>query len=122
MMKIDKRLSALLLAGASLLGACKTTDPQVPALLTAPNAEIMDEIKTVLAAAMDRASVELGPVDLTQSSVLSVLPPRLGEHETHSLATPTQFDLVKQGEACFLIRRDTGDAYALDGVACRGVE
>ena len=82
----------------------------------------MGEIKTVLAGAMDRASVELGPGDLTQSSVITVLPPRLGAHETYSLATQTQFDLVKQGEDCFLIRRDTGDAYALDGVVCKGVE
>ncbi len=81
----------------------------------------MTELKSVLAKAMNTASVDIGPGDLTKTSTISVLPPRLGPHEQRSPVKPTQFDIILKGSGCFVVRRDTGEEYELRGVSCRAV-
>ncbi len=97
------------------------TEAKVPAVLISSDDQTLADLKSVLAEAMETASVELGPSDLTQGSVISVLPPRLGPLEGHSMAKPTQFDLMKNGSKCYAVRRDTGEAYPLSGVTCRAL-
>lgn len=90
-----------------------------PAVLVSADPQTMAVVKSVLADAMGRARIELGPGDPTATSRISVLPPRLGPDETRSPATPTQFDLMIEGRSCYLVRQDSGARFALDGVACQ---
>lgn len=111
--------AALLSLLGSLLCACQSSGAQTPAVLAAADAQTMAAVKSVLAEAMDRAGVELGPGNPTQTSTISVLPPPLSPHEDRSTASPTQFDIVLKGSNCFVIRRDTGEEFELKGVSCR---
>ena len=86
------------------------------------DSETMTELKSALAGAMETASVELGPDDLTQTSAISVLPPGLSPLENNSTAMPVMFDLMKQGDHCYIVKRDTGAEYILHGVACNAVD
>lgn len=104
---------------AALMCACQSNGAQTPAVLAAADAETMAAVKSVLAEAMDRAGVELGPGNPTQTSTISVLPPPLSPHEDRSTASPTQFDIVLKGSNCFVIRRDTGEEFELKGVSCK---
>lgn len=118
-----RRLRAWLLAAIGVsAAACQAGAAQGPATLESADAATMERLRSVLAQAMDRASVQLGPGDPTASSTISVLPPPLGPREDRSLVTPTQFDIMKDGERCFLVRRDTGEEFDLDDVACRAVD
>ncbi|WP_375206448.1 hypothetical protein [Hyphococcus sp.] len=108
----------MILAAAALSGGCQTVSTKTPAVLTQDDAQTLDQVKSVLAAALGRASIDLGPGDLTESSVISVLPPPLASREDRSLARPVIFDIMMSGKACYAVRRDTGDAYEL-GVPCK---
>ncbi len=110
----------LVAALSAMFGSgCQTQDTVYPAVLHSTDEASMAKLRAALAEAMGRARVEIGPGDLTQSSTVSVLPPPLGPNETHSTATPTQFDIVMRGDACFLQRRDTEQIYPLDTQLCR---
>ncbi|MCF6329753.1 MAG: hypothetical protein L3J02_08145 [Henriciella sp.] len=98
------------------------SETKVPAVLISSDEQTLTALKSELAEAMGVASVELGPNDLTQGSVISVLPPRLGPLEGHSMAKPTQFDLMKTNSNCYIVRRGTGDVYRLSGLTCRGLQ
>ena len=113
---IGKVSAAILLAGV-LAGACKST--AAPAVLTHADEAAMGRLKAALAKAMGQAEVQLGPGDPTQSPVLSVLPLPPGPLEDRSLAKPTIFRLVIEGETCLLVREDTGERVVLEGVDCR---
>ena len=76
-------------------------------------------LKTAAASALGKARVEFGPGDLTASPQIAVLPPRAGPHETHSLALPTYFDLAIEKETCLIVRRDTGEVFAVPDVTCK---
>ena len=54
-------------------------------------------------------------------SFISVLPPRLGTHETHSLASPTTFDLQISDGKCYAQNRETRNRILLDGIDCKPV-
>jgi hypothetical protein len=103
---------------AMLAGACQSAAAARPAVLTRADPATMAQLKAQLAAAMGRAQVELGPGDPTQSSTLSVLPPRPGPLEDRSLAKPTIFRLEIEGQTCTLVREDTGARTPLTGVDC----
>ena len=109
----------LFLASAALAGACQSVSAGTPATLAAADEETVAQIKAVLAHAMDQTKIEIGAEDLTATSVISVLPPPLSEHEDRSPATPTQFDLVIKNGACYAVRRDTGEAYELKNISCQ---
>lgn len=108
-----------ILSISALLGlaACQTA-PQ-PAVLTDGTSETMAAVTGVLAGAMNRAQVELGPGDLTQASVISVLPPKPGPLEGNSTALPAVFDLVLLDGDCYVQSRQNGELYLLIGVECR---
>ncbi|WP_428408755.1 hypothetical protein [Hyphococcus sp.] len=110
-----------LLATAILTGGCETVATQTPAVLERADAETLDRVKSVLAGAVGRATIELGAGDLTQSSTVSVLPPPLSPREDRSMAAPVLFDIMLMGEDCYLVRRDSGESFRLP-VACRAAQ
>ncbi|HXI87897.1 MAG TPA: hypothetical protein VNH64_10595 [Parvularculaceae bacterium] len=126
MMKATRGFGALVVMGLFMTGACETDDASSeagsPAVLVSADVETMAKVKLVLADAMGKANVELGPGDPTETSTISVLPPRPTRYESMSTATPTQFDIVLKGSRCFVVRRDTGEAYELKGVSCRAAK
>lgn len=109
-----------LIAGVALIAcsACQTQATMTPASLSTADAENVDALKATLASAMGRASVEIMETDLTSATYVSVLPPPLGEFETHSLAMPVLFDIMMEGKSCLLVRQDTGERYDAPGVTC----
>ncbi|ABI78157.1 putative lipoprotein [Hyphomonas neptunium ATCC 15444] len=110
-------LSVSALAG---LAACQTA-PQ-PAILTDPSPETVAAVTGVLAAAVDRAEIQLGPGDLTRDSVISVLPPRPGPMEGNSPAVPTIFDIVLMDGDCYVQERASGELFPLTGITCRSTD
>lgn len=111
-----------LVAALLCASACQSAPPSEPAVLSADDNETTAAVKAVLARALGVASVTLGPGDPTREPTLVVLPPPLGPLEGRSLARPVLFDIVLRGGRCQLMRRDNGEAYALDGVSCRRFE
>lgn len=105
--------------GALLIAACQLNATAAPAVLSDGSADTMNALKSHLAAAMGVARITLGAGDPTAQSHVSVLPPRLGEHETRSPAAPTQFNLLMIGDVCYAQREDTGEKTKLTGVPCR---
>jgi hypothetical protein len=97
---------------------CATGGVAQPARLTTPDPTSIAKVRAVLATAMGRSQVELGPENMATSSSISVLPPPLGPLETRSLAVPKVFDIKVQNGACMLVARDDGKTYPLDGVKC----
>jgi hypothetical protein len=121
------KVSAAIFVSAALAGACQSTAAAAtPAVLTHGDAATMARLKAVLAKAMGRAPIELGPGDPTQSSVVSVLPLPPGPLEDRSLAKPTIFRLEIEGGTCFLVREGehaaTGARISLEGIACRAAK
>lgn len=112
-------LALVLLAGATLFGACQSTAQPAPAVLANSEPATMERLKTALARAMGQPQVQLGPGDPVQTSVLSVLPRPPGPYEDRSLARPTIFRLEISSGACFVVRDDTGARERIDGVECR---
>ena len=106
-------LSISMLAG---IAACQSS-PQ-PATLTDASPETLSVLTGVLAAAVDRAQIQLGPGDLTKESVISVLPPRPGPLEGNSPAMPTIFDIVLVDGDCYVRERQSGEMFPLTGIAC----
>jgi hypothetical protein len=118
---ITARLAATLIPALGVsLGACQSM--AAPAVLTRADPPAMERLKATLAKAMDRASIELGPGDPSQTSVISVLPRPLSPLEDRSLAKPTIFRLEIEGSACVLVREDNGARIPLDGVECRAAQ
>ncbi len=116
---LSKTLPVLCLLALGTASACQTTDVLMPAVLEVADDDTMAMLKQVLAGAMDRASVDIGPGDLTQNSVISVLPPGLTPLEGRSTALPVQFDLMLDAGGCYLVRRETSQTYPVDGLTCR---
>ena len=121
---LQRRRCALAAALGLALAACQSGAgaAETAAVLVRADAATMAKVKTVLAEAMGRASVELGAGDLTTSSTIVVLPRRPSSYEGASPATPTLFDIQLRGGRCYAVRRVTGEAYALTGVACRALD
>lgn len=94
----------------------------MPAVLESGDIETITTLKSVLAEAMNTATVELGAGDPTVTSTIAVLPPRPSSYEDRSLARPVLFDLeIRARGGCFAVRRDTGAAYELIGVRCKAL-
>lgn len=118
-MKIWSRiLKILTIGGVFILGGCQTNDSAIAAALDSTDDQTMAMLTSVLAGAMGVASVEIGPGDLTKTSTIAVLPPRLSPLEDRSVVKPTLFDIMLEGGRCYVVRRETGDEYDLDGVSC----
>ena len=114
-------LAALALAGCHSPPpkSAPSTARTAPAVLSSADGETLETVRSVLAGAMNTATVKLGAGDPTKTPVIPVLPPKPSAHEGRSTAMPTLFDIVLSDEACFLVRRKDGAAFPLDGVACR---
>ena len=103
------------------IGACQHGSAPVPAVLADTSDETMAAMKAHLAGAMGVSKITLGAGNLTEVSTISVLPPPLGAHETRSLATPTQFNLIMIGDTCYAVRDDNKEKVELSGVSCRAL-
>lgn len=103
------------------LAGCQTVDaaPAVPAVADLSTSDAVARAQIVLAQALGRGRVELGPHDGARAATLSVLPPPPGARETHYMAIPILFDVVLRDGKCHVIRRDTKQVYDLHGIACR---
>lgn len=119
MIRLSATLLGLIAVTGLCLSSCQTAGARTPAILENTDETTLSRVKSVLSDAVGRAQIRLGPEDLSTSSTLTVLPPRLGPNETHSVAMPVVFDLMTNGRSCFAVRRDTGADYRLDGVTCK---
>ena len=117
---MSTRLFTVLSVATLMSGACQSM--AAPAVLTRADPPAMERLKATLAKAMGRASIELGPGDPTQTSVISVLPPPLTPQEDRSRARPTIFRLEIEGANCVLVREDNAERIRLDGVECRAAQ
>jgi hypothetical protein len=115
------RTFAAVIGFAAFAGCCQSTTAQAasPAVLVRADDATMARIGAALAKEMGRSTIELGPGDPTQTSVISVLPLPPGPLEDRSLAKPTIFRLEIGSGSCVLVREDTGARIKLDGVECR---
>ncbi|WAC47725.1 hypothetical protein OVA03_13585 [Asticcacaulis sp. SL142] len=100
-------------AGSSAADRTATVDLSVP--------EIRAAISAALAKTLNRGRVELGVTASDQTSTVTVLPPPLGPHETHSTAVPIRFDIIRRKGECLAVRADDGSVNALPGVTCEVV-
>lgn len=120
MMRLRFFLTVMLSAGALLSGGCVTgAAHSMPAVLASGDEETVTALKTVLADALNRSDVILGAGDPTKTPVIAVQPHKPSRYEDRSLARPILFDIELRGGACVAVRRDTGEAFDLTGVACR---
>lgn len=101
-----------------LISGCQTLKAATPARLASIDQGSISSLRATLSKVLNRAQFEFGPDDLATSSSFTVLPPPLGQHETHSMATPVRFDIVIEGHRCLIVRHDTGVSYELKGVKC----
>ena len=104
---------------ALVLGACQHSATAVPATLADSSPETLNALKSALGGAINRANIELGVGDLTETSTVTVLPSRLTEHETRSPATPTVFSLYVKNGACFAVQDGTDAEIPLPDVPCK---
>jgi len=103
--------------------ACHTTaqTQPSPAVLKSADESSMQALKSALAKAMKTSKVELGASDLTSSSTISVLPKSvtgLYGNDQANFALPTQFDLMMDGNDCYLLKRGSDNKIPLEGVNC----
>ena len=104
---------------ALVLGACQHTVTTSPATLADSSADTLSALKSALGGAINRANIELGVGDMTETSTVTVLPPRLTEHETRSPATPIVFDLFVKNGACIAVQQGTDMEVPLPDVPCK---
>ena len=100
------------------LTACQTLPAGGTATVDMSDAQTRAVVMSVLAGAMHRAQVTLGPTD-AHTAVITVLPPPPGPLEGNSPALPVRFDIAQQNGRCVVVRHDTGEAFVLPGVACK---
>ena len=109
----------------SFLAACSNAKvrPDIPALLTNPGAERLQEIEQTVATALDGKKVTLSPDTLTDSSMLTIergmqksvdRPPELGR----DLGRLEHFQLVSDGPQGVLVDQQSGLHWLLATVEC----
>lgn len=119
------RLISILFLFVSFLAACSNSKmrPDIPALLTNPGAETLQEIEQTVATALDGKKVTLSPDTLTNTSMLTIerglqrsvnRPPELGR----DLGRPDHFQLVIDGPQCVLVDLQSGLHWLLATVEC----
>lgn len=110
--------AAGLAAGAA---ACQTTAGAAAqeAVLLEQRDETLVVIKETIEKIIGPGRVNLGPVDLTRNSVIAVLPPKPGPYEGNSPAMPRYFELMTDGERCYVRERGEATLHTLTGIRCR---
>jgi hypothetical protein len=119
MSSTGKGKKAAAMIGSLTLVACQTLASASPAVLVSSDAATLAALKSVLAAALGRATVDLGPGDPATSSAVSVLPRAPSDLEGRSAAMPERFDIAIKDGQCVVIRRETGEAFSLGAIPCR---
>lgn len=104
---------------ALVLGACQHSVTVAPATLADSAPATLNALKSALGGAINRANIDLGAGDFTQSLTVTVLPPSLTEYETRSPATPIVFNLFVINGACFAIQDGTNTEIPLPDVPCK---
>lgn len=100
--------------------ACQVLPPaDGAAALHDVDAEARATVKSAIARSLGRADIYRMDLDLEGATTVAAPPPPLSPLEDRSLAKPELFDVVFRSGACALLRRETGETIALDGVACR---
>lgn len=112
------KLSGLIFAIQTLCG-CASIPRDVPATISMADVATSQRVVATIRSAMGNQRVTLGPAASEPATNITVLPPPLGPYESRSLATPEIFDIIKRGNACFLVQRSSNVAYALENVRCR---
>lgn len=108
-----------------LVAACSApvVHPDVPALLTNPGPESLQEIEQTLSTALNGTKVTLAADALTKNSVLVIergmqrgidRPPELGR----DLGRPYRFQLVIDGSQCVLVDQQSGQHWPLATAEC----
>ncbi|OYW80687.1 MAG: hypothetical protein B7Z26_06090 [Asticcacaulis sp. 32-58-5] len=117
-MKLTKLALAVFVLGLSACqtGAGQSADSVATVDLSVP--ETRAAVSAALATALNRGRVELGVTASDQTSTVTVLPPPLGPHETHSTNLPIRFDIIRRKGACLVVRADDGSVHELPGVRC----
>ncbi|MEL7481087.1 MAG: hypothetical protein AAGJ29_05970 [Pseudomonadota bacterium] len=90
----------------------------VPARLVLAEQVEVEKLKSALGDALGRAAIHLGPDDLSTSTQITVLPPRLTDFETRSPAKPIIFDVFIEDGRCFAIRRQSEDRVLFPDLTC----
>lgn len=106
---------------ALCVGACQTVGSAAvqPAVLLEGQASALETVKQTLVELTQQGRITLGPGDLTRKSLISVLPPPPGPYEGNSPSMPTYFELVTDGERCYLRERGKDALHQLPGVSCK---
>ncbi|WP_143435447.1 hypothetical protein [Henriciella aquimarina] len=113
------RLAAAILCVPIATGACQTATGREAAVLENVDETTLSRVKAVLADAVDRPRIRLGPEDLSSSTTISVMPALPGKKTRHSSALPAVFDILTNGNSCFAVRRESGESYRLRDIACK---
>jgi hypothetical protein len=120
-MRSPSHRCVLMVALALGSAACQTT-AQVSvraAVLLDDNERAIKAIQSTLESVIQQGRVNLGPSELTRDSVITVLPPPPGPYEGNSPAMPRYFELVTDGQSCFLRERGNETLHSVAGVNCR---
>lgn len=102
-------------------GGCASQNPPIPARLERVDAPTLERVRAVLATAVGRPQIELGPEDLAISSTITVLPRPLGPYDTRSPELPKIFDIKLIEGQCQLVAQSDGKMYPLAGVGCQPI-
>jgi len=115
------------LFSAIVFTACQTTANAAleQAVLKSADQESLAVLKAILAKAVNRPTIELGAGDLTQSSIVSVLPKRSAvpagapQNQVGNFSLPIRFTLMMAGKNCYALKDGSEEKIMLDGVKCR---
>lgn len=103
---------------ALILVGCQTDALASPGVIVTTDGREVERLKPLLAKALGRGTIEIGPFEMGVSTSISVLPPRTGPLEGRSLNQPIIFDIVIKERVCYLQRRDTGELIRADRLVC----
>ena len=113
----------LLLAACAAVSvaACQTPrDPELrPAVMADAAPSTLQVLDRVLFESTKTGRGTRGPGDPTKDPVVAVLPPPPGPYEGNSTALPVYFEIVTDGNRCFVRERKSGVVHPLPGVSCR---
>ncbi len=117
--------SAVVVVGTLAVAGCvrRVPEPDVPAVLTNPTAQVRAELLRVVGQAMNGAPVTLGDTALTADDALIVerTPRRDAQGrplDGRETSRPERFRLVKSGSGCVLVHEGTGRRWTLTSATC----
>lgn len=122
---MSKMLLVLGAGALCILTGCKTVSEQepVPARISSPSAESTTELTRIVSTVMDGKSVKIAPTALTESNELVIMEntkSMLGNDPINGMirTRPQRFLLMKRGNACYLVHKESGEEYVLQQTPC----